>query len=226
MKRRIKIMKQTLTDDEIEVYQNFDSIIKQARSNSRKWAYYVSGTFVVAVLIASMWWKNNHEIISESVKIDQAVIPNMPEVSKPEPITLIDSVTNVVSGKQSPKKVFERSGGKTFTDEKPKPVGYKQAEPAGGYEKLYNYFNQELQYPENAVRDSIQGVVVIDFVINILGKPEQIQIQQSLDQACDMEAKRVIENMQPWLPASLNGEPVPARVSVPLTFQLHKPTQQ
>ena len=62
--------------------------------------------------------------------------------------------------------------------------------------------------------------MVIDFVINVSGKPEQIQVQQSLEKACDTEAIRVIENMQPWLPASLNGKPVPARVSVPLTFQL------
>ena len=227
MKRRIQIMKQTLTDDEIEVYQNFDSIIKQARTHSSKWVYYAGGAFVMAVLIVSLWWKNNPETISESVKIDQEVIPNMPEVSKPEPTILVDSVQAVVMETQPlPNKKVKKPEVKTSIEEKPNSVGYKPAEPAGGYEKLYAYFNQELQYPESAVRDSIQGVVVIDFVINVSGKPEQIQVQQSLGKACDTEAIRVIENMQPWLPASFNGKPVPARVSVPLTFQLLKRKQE
>jgi TonB family protein len=220
-------MKQTLTDDEIEVYQNFDSIIKQTRAHSGQWVYYTGGAFVVAVLIVSIWWKNQPVAVSETVKLDEQVIPNIPEVSKPDLITLVDSVQAVVAEKQPlPKKKIAKPDAKTFSEEKPKPVGYKQAEPAGGYEKLYDYFNQELQYPESALRDSIQGVVVIDFVINVSGKPEQIQIQQSLDSACDIEAKRVIENMQPWLPASFNGKPVPARMSVPVTFQLLKPKQE
>ncbi|MBX2896405.1 MAG: TonB family protein [Cyclobacteriaceae bacterium] len=219
-------MKQTLTDDEIEVYQNFDSIIKQTRAHSGKWVYYAGGTFVVAVLIVSIWWKNHPVTAPNSVKIDEPAIPRIPEVNKPELINL-DSVQAVVAEKQPlPKKKISKPDAKTFSEEKPKPVGYKQAEPAGGYEKLYDYFNHELQYPESALRDSIQGVVVIDFVINVSGKPEQIQIQQSLDKACDMEAKRVIESMDPWLPASLNGKPVPARVSVPVTFQLLKPKQE
>lgn len=214
-------------DDEIEVYQNFDSIIKQARTHSGKWVYYAGGAFALAILIGSIWWKKNDEIASESVKTDQEVITNIPEVSKPEPIMLVDSVQAVIPEKKPlPKKDVKRPEVKTSVEEKPESVGYKQAEPAGGYEKLYDYFNQELQYPESAVRDSIQGVVVIDFVINVSGKPEQIQIQQSLDNACDTEAIRVIENMQPWIPASLNGKPVSARVSVPLTFQLLKREQE
>lgn len=217
-------MKQTLTDDEIEVYQNFDSIIKQSRIHSGKWVYYAGGAFVIAVLIVSIWWKNNYETATESIKIDQQ-LPNIPEAVKPEQIILVDSVQAVVpERKPLPKKIIKPEV-KTF-EEKPKVVGYTQAEPAGGYAKLYDYFTQELQYPESAVRDSVQGVVVIDFVINVSGKPEQVQIQQSLNTACDTEAIRVIENMQPWKPASLNGKPVPARVSVPLTFQLLKREQQ
>lgn len=225
MKLKIKFMKQTLTDDEIEVYQNFDSIIKQARTNSGKWVYYAGGAFVMAVLIVSIWWNNNYETATESVKIDQP-LPNIPEAVKPDQIILVDSVQAVVpERKPQPRKIIKPDV-KTFIEDKPKTVGYTQAEPAGGYEKLYDYFTQELQYPESAVRDSVQGVVVIDFVINVAGKPEQVQIQQSLSTACDAEAIRVIENMQPWKPASLNGKPVPARVSVPLTFQLLKSKQE
>lgn len=228
MKRRIQIMKQsTLTDDEIEAYQDFDAIIRQTQTHSSKWVYYAGGAFVVTALVVAIWWKGQQEAAPLTVETTQEILPNTPEVSKPEQIILMDSVQAVVSEKQPlPKRKVKEPAVNTSIEEKPKSVGYKQAEPAGGYERLYNYFNQELQYPESALRDSIQGVVVIDFVINISGKPEQIQIQQSLDKACDAEAIRVIENMQPWLPASLDGKLVPAQVSVPLTFQLLKPKQE
>jgi len=226
MKRKIHIMKQpTLTDNEIEVYQNFDSLIKQARPRSGKWVYYAGGAAIITTLVVSIWWKNQ-ETMTQTVETHQEILPSTPEVSKPEQLVGIDSAKTVVSKKQTlPKTKTAKPNITTSIEEKPK-AGYKQAEPAGGYEKLYNYFNQELHYPESAIRDSIQGVVVIDFVINTSGKPEQIQIQQSLGKACDTEAMRVIENMQPWLPASFNGKPVPARVSVPLTFQLLEPKQE
>ncbi len=228
MKQRIQIMKQsTLTDDEIEAYQDFDSLIKQAHSTSNKWVYYAGGAIAITAVVVSIWWKGQQEIPTLSDKANQEILPNTPVVNKPEKIVLADSLLAVVPEKGAlPEKKTEKVDDKASGENKLKLVGYKQAEPAGGYERLYNYFNQELHYPESALRDSIQGVVVIDFVINIFGKPEQIRIQQSLDKACDTEAIRVIGNMEPWLPASLNGKPVSARVSVPLTFQLLKPIQE
>lgn len=221
-------MKQSsLTDEEIEAYQDFDSFIKQARPRLGKWVYYAVGSAIILTSLVSMWWKNNQEITPGTVKTSQEILLNTPEVNTPEQIVLIDSVHAVVPEKQPlPKTEKKNPEAKTTVEEKSKAVGYKQAEPVGGYEELYSYFNQELLYPEGAIRDSIQGVVVIDFVINIYGKPEQIQVQQSLSEACDVEAVRVIETMQPWIPASFNGKPIPARISVPLTFQLIKPKQE
>lgn len=228
MKRKIQVMRQSsLTDEEIEAYQDFDSLIKQARPRLGKWVYYAGGSAIILTTLVLMWWKNNLEIAPVTVETNQEILPNTPEVNTPEQIVLIDSVQAAVPEKQLlPKKEIKRPEAKTIVEEKSKTVGYKQAEPVGGYEELYNYFNQELLYPESAIRDSIQGVVVIDFVINISGKPEQIQVQQSLGEACDAEAVRVIEKMQPWIPASFNSKPIPARISVPLTFQLIKPEQE
>ncbi|HEY3430736.1 MAG TPA: energy transducer TonB [Cyclobacteriaceae bacterium] len=97
---------------------------------------------------------------------------------------------------------------------------YIQAEPVEGYEALYSYFNKELIYPELAIKDSIQGVLTVTFLINKDGKPEQIQTSGVLGEAFDQEAIRLIENMPAWKPATLNGRVVVSKLTLPLTFQL------
>lgn len=102
----------------------------------------------------------------------------------------------------------------------PKESIYIQAEPVDGYEKLYEYFGRELIYPESAVKDSIQGVLTVSFLINKEGKPEQIKTSGSLGKAFEAEAIRLVESMPAWKSATLNGKPVSSRLSLPLTFQL------
>ena len=99
---------------------------------------------------------------------------------------------------------------------------YNQAAPAAGYPELYAYFERELTYPEDAVKDSIAGIVTVAFTINEEGQPGNIQIENSLGSAFDTEVFRVIQNMPAWVPASYDGKPVKSKVSIPLTFEIQK----
>jgi protein TonB len=99
---------------------------------------------------------------------------------------------------------------------------YVQAEPQTGYATLYDYFAANLKYPSDALADSIQGVQTISFIINTNGTPEKIMITNSLGDSFDKEARRLIETMPAWNPATLNGRPVASKVSLPLTFQIQK----
>jgi TonB family protein len=85
---------------------------------------------------------------------------------------------------------------------------------------LYAYFSKELIYPEEAVKDSIEGVLIVKFLINKEGKPEKIQTSGSLGILFDKEAIRLIEHMPLWKSATVNGNPITSRLSLPLTFQL------
>jgi protein TonB len=105
----------------------------------------------------------------------------------------------------------------------PVPSGqYVEASPLDGYPALYEYFSRELVYPEEGLRDSIQGIVTVSFVINQEGRPEKISIEKSLGEAFDRETIKVINNMPPWKPAHLNNRPVPSKLSLPMTFQIQK----
>ena len=99
---------------------------------------------------------------------------------------------------------------------------YVQAEPLNGYTQLYAYFNEHLMYPPQAVKDSVEGIETVSFIIDEQGKPTQISITHSLGAHFDAEAMRVIKEMPDWRPATLNGRPVASQLSVPLTFQLNR----
>jgi TonB family protein len=113
-----------------------------------------------------------------------------------------------------------------FTESDPLPVKappvYVQAVPVDGYEALYAYLSKELVYPEAAVKDSVQGVLIVKFLINKEGRPEKIQTFGSLGVLFEKEAVRLIEHMPLWKPATLNGRPVISKLSIPLTFRLQK----
>lgn len=101
---------------------------------------------------------------------------------------------------------------------------YIQAAPVEGYPALYDYFNLELRYPQQAMKDSLQGEIVAVFTINVDGQPENIVIENSLGPLFDQEVVRLISNMPPWKPATYNGKPRPSKMSLPLTFQIKKIT--
>jgi TonB family protein len=99
---------------------------------------------------------------------------------------------------------------------------YVQAEPVEGYENLFAFFRENLTYPQAAMKDSIQGVMKISFVIDEKGKPVNIRIDETLGTLFDEEAVKLIESMPPWKPALLNDKPVKSRISLPLTFEIKK----
>ncbi|HWA33688.1 MAG TPA: energy transducer TonB [Cyclobacteriaceae bacterium] len=101
---------------------------------------------------------------------------------------------------------------------------YVGAAPKAGYRHLYDYFSAELKYPMEAVKDSVQGTALISFTIDELGKVAKVTVENSLGRLFDEECLRLIAQMPEWKPAQLNGAPIPARISLPLTFRITERT--
>jgi hypothetical protein len=51
------------------------------------------------------------------------------------------------------------------------------------------FFSTNLEYPTDGLKDSVQGVQTISFVINTAGKPEQIQGCKFPGRTFDKEAE-------------------------------------
>ena len=94
----------------------------------------------------------------------------------------------------------------------------------GGEAALLAYLAQHLKYPEQAIRDSVQGVVLLRFVVLEDGRIGKVQIIKSLESHCDAEAKRVVKTLPRFIPGRQGGKAVRVWYSLPIRFQLPKTT--
>ena len=94
----------------------------------------------------------------------------------------------------------------------------------GGVATLLAYLAQHLKYPEQAIRDSVQGVVLLRFVVLEDGRIGKVQIIKSLESHCDAEAKRVVKSLPRFIPGKQEGKAVRVWYTLPIRFQLPKTT--
>ncbi len=84
----------------------------------------------------------------------------------------------------------------------------KVARFPGEGEALMKYIGQNLVYPKSAIRDKIQGDVLVQFFIEKDGRVTQPIATRGLDSSIEKEILRLFAKMPKWEPALLNGEPV------------------
>lgn len=100
---------------------------------------------------------------------------------------------------------------------------YKQFDEApkfpGGDQALYRFLSTRLRYPEQAVRQNINGKVLVKFMVCEDGTLCNEEIVSSLEASCDREVLRVIKAMPKWEPAKLDGKPVKTMFTLPVHFR-------
>lgn len=90
----------------------------------------------------------------------------------------------------------------------------------GDMETFWTFLMKNLHYPEGAEADSIQGRVIVRFVVEKDGSLTNYEILHSPDDRLTDEALRVLRMMPRWQPAKNNGRPVRSRYVVPVAFRL------
>ena len=100
------------------------------------------------------------------------------------------------------------------------PEGFTAPEYEGGMEALYKYLAENIQYPEQAKADGIQGRVLIRFVVMNDGSIVNVEVAKGIGGGCDEEAVRVVKGMSKWKPAIYEGKTVNVNYALPITFKL------
>lgn len=88
-----------------------------------------------------------------------------------------------------------------------------------GEEGLNNFVISEIEYPALAVEKSIQGTVVLEFVVETNGYVTNIVSKQGVNGGCTEEAIRLIK-LTKWQPAVIGGKLVRYKTTYPITFSL------
>jgi len=94
--------------------------------------------------------------------------------------------------------------------------------PAKFEGNIFDFISSNLKYPQIAVENNIQGIVIAKFIIEIDGSISNIQIEQSLGHECDEEVIRILNRMPKWKPGINNGKPVRILYKFPVKFKLNE----
>lgn len=100
-----------------------------------------------------------------------------------------------------------------------KPTFLGSSDPAEFLKKwVYVY----LKYPQEAVRQGIQGRVLVDFVIDEKGHVTDVRAVKSSHPLLEEEALRVIKASPDWKPGRVRGQKVKSQISLNVEFRLEK----
>lgn len=120
---------------------------------------------------------------------------------------------------EAPKKKPAKNNIVSYADCDQRPMFLNSTDPKQFMEKwVYQY----LKYPQEAVRDGVQGRVMVEFVIGIDGKVTDVKVVKGVSPELDAEAVKVVSASPKWRPARLKGEKVRCSMTIPIEFRLEK----
>lgn len=90
----------------------------------------------------------------------------------------------------------------------------------GGQAAFVKYLSRNLRYPESAIDRSVQGKVLISFIIEKDGQLSNIRILRGIGAGCDEEAIRVLQRSPKWKPGMQNKQNVRVAYTLPISFSL------
>ena len=241
MKNRYNIIPRSAPMDNPDNYLDFDQILQGASAASAPNKSFRGYLLVVGILtlLLSAWWGldqlGNTDLDQLPAPTEEQTNPVVEEEKEPT-----EDSTPVVNKESESVPVVEESHNEELVeppveeaspiqDESPEiqlpspkaesedqtEMAYVKAVPMEGIAKLYEYFHNELVYPEG---DTLSGIMVSSFTITETGEITDIKIENSLGEAFDKEVIRLLTNMPEWEPATVNGTPVKSKISIPFTF--------
>ena len=90
-----------------------------------------------------------------------------------------------------------------------------------GLDEFFFYVKRSVKYPEEAKRDGVEGIVLLEYLIIEDGGFSNFKVLKGIGSGCDQEAIRIMQEYTKgfkWNPAMKDGKPIPQRMVLPVTF--------
>lgn len=91
---------------------------------------------------------------------------------------------------------------------------------------MLQFIYTNIQYPEFARENGIEGTVVIRFVVDKDGSVIDTEILREIGGTCGAESLRVVNMMPNWIPGKLFNEPAKIQYYLPVKFKLEGQTKK
>lgn len=95
-----------------------------------------------------------------------------------------------------------------------------QAQFPAGPGALTKWIGENLIYPEESKSLGVEGIVVVQFVVEKDGTISNPVVARGIDKVLDREAIRLVKKMPKWTPGRNNGNPVRSKFTLPVRFKL------
>lgn len=88
----------------------------------------------------------------------------------------------------------------------------------GGPAAMLSYIHDNLNYPQSAYDQDIEGRVVLKFLVRKTGEVDSVKIIKGKDPALDAEAIRLVSGFPQFMPATFDLVPVDRWLTLPIKF--------
>ncbi|RDV13732.1 energy transducer TonB [Pontibacter diazotrophicus] len=90
-----------------------------------------------------------------------------------------------------------------------------------GEEKMFEFLHEHVHYPQEAKKAGVEGMVVVQFIVEKDGSITDLELVKSLHPEIDKEALRVTSMMnKKWDPGIQNNKPVRVQHTLPMRFTI------
>jgi len=148
------------------------------------------------------------EIVDDTEKIKDDLILSLEDNKNIQTV-----FHDYVAPKQVVEEVVEEEIPAAVVEEKPKFMG-------GDENEFTKWVAKNMNYPEIAKENNIQGKVFCSFAVAPDGSVVDVKILRGVDPSLDREAIRVISMSPKWTPGKQRNKPVRVRYTFPVVFQL------
>ena len=99
-------------------------------------------------------------------------------------------------------------------------VEVKPSFNGGDANEFSKWVNSQLNYPDEAKKNGIQGRVAVQFTVEPDGSVANVKVLRGVHELLDNEAVRVISSSPKWKPGIQDGQPVRVTFTFPIIYQL------
>jgi TonB family protein len=94
----------------------------------------------------------------------------------------------------------------------------QKPEPVDGINNFYKYIGSNFNYTKKAIKQNINGKIIIQFVIDKEGKVTELKVFKGLGYGLDEEAIRVVSSYKNWKPGLCRGRKVSYLYTLPINL--------
>lgn len=87
-------------------------------------------------------------------------------------------------------------------------------------DKFYKYIQDNLTYPDKAVKNNIEGIVGIELNVTKTGQLDNFKIIKGIGYDTSFALIEVLKKCKKWNPALCNGKPIILKFYIEVPFKL------